>query len=197
MIGNDIEHLIKLLSKIPGLGARSARRGVLYLLKHRETIMVPLAHALLRTANSITACGTCNNLDTVTPCRICANQSRDDATLCVVEDVSDLWALERTGAFRGRYHVLGGVLSALDGITPQDLHIPQLVSRAADPVVTEIIIALPATIAGQTTAHYLTDRLVPCNVRVTRLAHGVPMGGELDYLDDGTLTTALKSRTAI
>lgn len=195
MIGTEIEHLIKLLGKLPGFGPRSARRGVLHLLKNREALMQPLSAALARAASVIRECDTCRNLDTISPCSICADHHRDASLLCVVEDVSDLWAVEKTGAFRGYYHVLGGTLSALDGITPDDLNIPTLLMRAND--AKEVIIALNATIDGQTTAHYISDLLKKSGVAVTQLAHGVPIGGQIDYLDDGTLSTALKSRKAV
>ena len=197
MIGPEIDKLIQLLAKLPGLGPRSARRVTLYLLDHRDTVMEPLAKALSEAADAIRACSACGNLDTSDPCAICADAGRDGATLCVVEQVSDLWALERTKAFRGRYHVLGGTLSALDGVGPEDLDIPALIDRARASEIDEVILALNATVDGQTTAHYITDRLASCNVKVTRLAHGVPVGGELDYLDDGTLMAALKSRRAL
>ncbi len=197
MIGPEIEKLIQLLAKLPGLGPRSARRVTLYLLDHRDTVMEPLAKALSEAADAIRACSLCGNLDTSDPCAICADAGRDPATLCVVEQVSDLWALERTKAFRGRYHVLGGTLSALDGVGPEDLEIPALVERARATETEEVILALNATVDGQTTAHYITDRLAGSGVTVTRLAHGVPVGGELDYLDDGTLMAALKSRRTL
>ncbi len=197
MIGPEIEKLIQLLAKLPGLGPRSARRVTLYLLDHRDTVMEPLAKALSEAADAIRACSLCGNLDTSDPCAICADAGRDPATLCVVEQVSDLWALERTKAFRGRYHVLGGTLSALDGVGPEDLEIPALVERARATEIAEVILALNATVDGQTTAHYITDRLAGSGVTVTRLAHGVPVGGELDYLDDGTLMAALKSRRTL
>ena len=197
MIGPEIEKLIQLLAKLPGLGPRSARRVTLHLLDHRNTLMEPLASALAEAADAIRACSACGNLDTCDPCSICADAGRDAATLCVVEQVSDLWALERTKAYRGRYHVLGGTLSALDGVGPEDLDIPALIERARAPEASEVILALNATVDGQTTAHYITDRLANCGVTVTRLAHGVPVGGELDYLDDGTLMAALKSRRAL
>lgn len=195
MIGNDIENLIKLMTRLPGLGPRSARRAALHLLKSRESLMLPLAQSLARAAETITECPECHNLDTVAPCRICTNTLRDDSLLCVVEDVADLWAIEKTGAFRGRYHVLGGTLSALDGIGPEDLSIPQLVARAG--TMREVIVALNATIDGQTTAHYIADRLQPTGVTLTQLAHGVPIGGQIDHLDDGTLSTALRARKAV
>ena len=197
MIGPEIETLIQLLAKLPGLGPRSARRATLYLLDHREAVMEPLARAMSEAADAIRACSLCGNLDTSDPCAICADPGRDGATLCVVEQVSDLWALERTKAYRGRYHVLGGTLSALDGVGPEDLNIPALIERARAPETAEVILALNATVDGQTTAHYITDRLASANVSVTRLAHGVPVGGELDYLDDGTLMAALKSRRGV
>ncbi len=190
----DLETLIRLLARLPGLGPRSARRAALHLIKRREGLMVPLARVLEAASDSITVCSECRNLDTTDPCGICADPSRDPAALCVVEDVSDLWALERTGAFRGRYHVLGGVLSALDGVGPEELGIAALVARAGAPGITEVVLATGATVEGQTTAHYLAERLSDCGVAVTRLAHGVPVGGALDYLDDGTLTTALRAR---
>lgn len=197
MIGKEIENLIKLVSRLPGLGPRSARRVALHLLKSRESLMLPLAQALGKAADVIAECPECHNLDTVQPCAICQSASRDRSVLCVVEDVSDLWAIEKTGSYRGYYHVLGGTLSALDGVGPQDLSIPHLVSRARDEGVSEVIVALNATIDGQTTAHYIADCLQSCNVKVTQLAHGVPIGGQIDYLDDGTLATALKSRKAV
>lgn len=190
----DLETLIRLLARLPGLGPRSARRAALHLVKRREGLMVPLARVLEAASESIAACSECRNLDTTDPCGVCADPSRDPAALCVVEDVSDLWALERTGAFRGRYHVLGGVLSALDGVGPEELGIAALVARAGVPGITEVVLATGATVEGQTTAHYLAERLGDCGVSVTRLAHGVPVGGALDYLDDGTLTTALRAR---
>lgn len=197
MTGNDIESLIKLISRLPGLGPRSARRAALHLLKNRESLMLPLAQSLGRAADSIRECPECHNLDTAAPCRICADGTRDPRALCVVEDVADLWAIEKTGAFRGRYHVLGGTLSALDGIGPEDLSIPQLVARAKNGEVREVIIALNATIDGSTTAHYIADFLQASGIALTQLAHGVPIGGQIDYLDDGTLTTALKARKAV
>jgi recombination protein RecR len=194
MIGTEIEHLI---SKLPGLGPRSARRAALHLLKNREALMLPLSQALATAADVIAECPECHNLDTASPCGICASPARDRGILCVVEDIADLWALEKTGSYRGYYHVLGGTLSALDGIGPEDLSIPHLVRRAGAENVKEVIIALNATIDGQTTAHYIADCLNACNVTVSQLAHGVPIGGQIDYLDDGTLATALKSRKAV
>lgn len=194
MAGSEIEHLIQLLSKLPGLGPRSARRAALHLLKRRETLLDPLAKAIVAAAANVRTCSNCGNLDTRDPCAICSDPRRDGEAICVVEGVADLWAIERTGSFRGRYHVLGGTLSALDGIGPEDLAIGGLLRRVADGKVHEVILALSATVDGQTTAHYLTDRLKGTAVMVSRLAHGVPVGGELDYLDDGTLTAALKAR---
>jgi recombination protein RecR len=194
MAGNDIERLINYLSKLPGLGPRSARRAALYMLKRREALMVPLLKALEDAAENIKPCATCGNLDTQDPCAICANLERDASIICVVEEVADLWALERTHSYKGRYHILGGLLSALDGVGPEDLGIAGLISRAAAPEVEEIILAMSATVDGQTTAHFVTDRLQGQGVTITRLAHGVPVGGELDYLDDGTLSAALKAR---
>ncbi len=192
--GAAIERLIRLLSKLPGLGPRSARRVALHLLKRRELLMLPLAEAIEATANEVKSCTLCGNLDTADPCAICTDERRDAATLCVVEDIADLWALERAHAFRGRYHVLGGTLSALDGIGPEDLGIARLVDRVRTGGIREVILATNATVEGQTTAHYIADKLVDAGAQVTRLAHGVPLGGELDYLDDGTLMAALKAR---
>lgn len=192
--GAAIERLIRLLSKLPGLGPRSARRVALHLLKRRELLMLPLAEAIEATANEVKACTLCGNLDTADPCAICTDERRDAATLCVVEDIADLWALERAHAFRGRYHVLGGTLSALDGIGPEDLGIARLVERVRTGGIREVILATNATVEGQTTAHYIADKLADAGAQVTRLAHGVPLGGELDYLDDGTLLAALKAR---
>lgn len=194
---SDIDRMIQLLAKVPGLGPRSARRAALTLIKRREALLLPLARALEAAAQSVRACTACGNLDTVDPCTICSDPRRDDRTICVVEDVADLWALERASAFRGRYHVLGGTLSALDGVGPEDLRIPQLLARAEDGGVAEIILATNATVDGQTTAHYIAERLEGRGIKVTVLAHGVPVGGELDYLDDGTLTAALKDRRSV
>jgi recombination protein RecR len=190
----EIEKLIELLGKAPGLGPRSARRAALHLLKKRDQLMLPLAEALRDAAEKVTACSECGGLDTLDPCAICAAPGRDDALICVVADVGDVWALERAGAFKGRYHVLGGLLSALDGVRPEDLRVAKLVERAGRPGVKEIIVALSATVDGQTTAHYLTGQLAPTGVAVSRLAHGVPVGGELELLDDGTLFAAFNSR---
>jgi recombination protein RecR len=194
---SDIDRLIQLLARLPGLGPRSARRAALYLLKKRESLMQPLARALDDAAANIRHCSLCGNLDTADPCAICADPRRDPSMICVVADVADLWALERAVAYKGRYHVLGGTLSALDGIGPEQLNVAGLVRRAAEPEVKEIILATGATVDGQTTAHYVAERLTGLNVNITRLAHGVPVGGELDYLDDGTLTAALKARRPV
>jgi recombination protein RecR len=192
--GPEIERLIALLGKLPGLGPRSARRAALALLKRKDQLLGPLTQAMADAAAKVRSCSTCGALDTSDPCAICADDSRDPALLCVVEEVGGLWALERGGAFRGRYHVLGGLLSALDGVGPQDLRIQDLLGRAGDDRVREVILALPATVDGQTTAHYLSEHLVGLGVQVTSLARGVPVGGELDWLDDGTIATALRAR---
>ena len=194
MAQGDIETLIALMAKLPGLGPRSARRAALHLLKKRETLMQPLARALEETAAAVRICSRCGNLDTIDPCAICADPKRDRSVICVVEEVGDLWAMERSAYFRGLYHVLGGRLSALDGVGPDDLRIASLIARAAEPDVKELIIATSATVDGQTTAHYLQDRLAGSDVTLTRLAHGVPVGGELDFLDDGTIMAALNAR---
>ncbi len=193
--GPEIERLIQLLSRLPGLGPRSARRAALFLIKKREQIMTPLAAAMQTALEKIEICQVCGNIDSQNPCTVCTDVRRDPAIIVVVADVADLWALERAHAVNARYHVLGGTLSPLDGIGPEDLSIDALVSRAHAPEVTEIILALNATVDGQTTAHYITDLLHDANVKVTRLAHGVPVGGELDYLDEGTLSAAIKQRT--
>jgi recombination protein RecR len=193
--GPEIERLIQLLARLPGLGPRSARRAALFLIKKRELIMAPLAAALATALDKIQICRVCGSIDTQNPCTVCTDPRRDPSIIVVVGDVADLWALERAHAVNGRYHVLGGTLSPLDGIGPQDLSIDALIARAHDPAVTEVILALNATVDGQTTAHYITDLLHGTNVKVTRLAHGVPVGGELDYLDEGTLTAAIRQRT--
>jgi recombination protein RecR len=193
---SEIEALIRLLSRLPGLGPRSARRAALHLIKRRESLMLPLTEALAIAAERIKPCSICNTLDTIDPCAICRDPERDAGAICVVEQVGDLWAIERTGAFAGRYHVLGGTLSALDGVGPDDLSIAPLVTRVRSAGVREVILALNATVDGQTTAHYLAERLAGSGASVTRLAHGVPVGGELDYLDDGTLSAALAARRA-
>ena len=191
---SDLDRLILLLARLPGLGSRSARRVVLHLMKKRESLMLPLAEALKQAAESIRPCRICGNLDTSEICSICADPKRDPATICVVEEVADLWAIERSAAFKGRYQVLGGTLSALDGRGPDQLNLDSLLVRAGEPEVKEVILALSATVDGQTTAHYVAERLGDCGVAVSHLAHGVPVGGELDYLDEGTLTAALKAR---
>ncbi len=192
--GPEIERLIGLLAKLPGLGPRSARRTALTLLKRRDQLLRPLIDALSDAADKVRACQVCGALDTSDPCSICADPARDGALLCVVEEVGALWALERANAFRGRYHVLGGLLSALEGVGPEALRIDGLLSRAASERVSEVILALPATVDGQTTAHYLSDRLAHQGVSVTMLARGVPVGGELDWLDEGTIATAMRAR---
>ncbi|MDE0994970.1 MAG: recombination mediator RecR [Rhodospirillales bacterium] len=197
MVSEEIEQLISLLAKLPGLGPRSARRAALNLIKRKETLMQPLAKAMAATAEQIKTCSVCGNLDTRDPCKLCNDPRRDPSIICVVEDVADLWALERTVAFRGHYHVLGGTLSALDGVSPDDLRIPQLVERANVGGIKEVILATNATVDGQTTAHYIADRLEEKGIAVSGLAHGVPVGGELDYLDDGTISAALKARGPI
>ncbi len=191
----ELDRLIQLLGKLPGLGPRSARRAALYLIKRRESLMEPLAASLAEAAKAIHACSLCGNLDTIDPCALCRDTRRDAGLLCVVEDVADLWAIERAHAFKGRYHVLGGTLSALDGVGPSELRIDALVARVGQERLREVILALNATVEGQTTVHYIIDRLGGTGVAVSRLAHGVPVGGELDYLDDGTLAAAMSART--
>lgn len=193
--GPEIEKLIQLLAKLPGLGPRSARRAALHLVKKREQLLGPLSEAMAVARERIVVCSRCGNVDTSDPCGLCTDPRRDDSLIVVVADISDLWALERSGAVAGRYHVLGGVLSALDGVRPEHLSLDALVARASDPAVKEIILAVSATVDGQTTAHFITDLLVHLPVKVTKLAHGVPVGGELDYLDDGTLAAAIRQRT--
>ena len=190
----EVERLIQLLARLPGLGPRSARRATLHLLKKRETLMEPLTQALDAVARTVQTCPVCGNIDTVEPCSICRDEKRDPAIICVLEEVGDLWALERTGSFKGRYHVLGGHLSALDGVGPEDLNIAKLVERSAQEAVREVILATNLTVDGQTTAHYIAERLTGLPVTISRLAHGVPVGGELDYLDEGTINAALKAR---
>ena len=192
--GPEIERLIALLAKLPGLGPRSARRSALALLKRRDQLMRPLAQAMAEAAERVRPCGVCGALDTTEPCAICADASRDASLICVVEDDGALWALERGGAFRGRYHVLGGLLSALDGRGPEALRVNELVDRVAGGEVREAILALAATVDGQTTAHYVAERLAASGVSVTSLARGVPVGGDLDWLDDGTIAQALRAR---
>jgi recombination protein RecR len=195
--GPEIERLIQLLARVPGLGPRSARRAALHLIKKKEALLVPLGGAMQEAAEKVRICSCCGNVDTSDPCTICTDERRDPTTLIVVEDVSDLWALERAGTMNVRYHVLGGRLSPLDGIGPDDLNIKGLVERVATGEIKEVILAVNATVEGQTTAHYITDQLASFEVRVTRLAHGVPVGGELDYLDEGTLAAALRARTTL
>jgi recombination protein RecR len=193
----DIEALIDLMSRLPGLGPRSARRAVLAMLKKRDALMAPLATALAHVALTARDCATCGNIGTADICALCADPARATGEICVVEDVADLWAMERSRAFKGRYHILGGTLSALDGIGPDQLRIPLLVDRIASQGIREIILALNATVDGQTTAHYIADALAPTQVRITSLAQGVPIGGELDYLDDGTIGAALRARRGV
>ena len=194
MESEEIKTLIKLMSKIPGLGPRSARRSVLNLIKNPEKLMLPLANALIEVSNNIKLCSVCGNIDSDIICGICKDEKRDKSTICVVEDIADLWALERSSNFKGRYHILGGVLSAIDGINPEDLRIRELLENISTNKVTEVILATSATIAGQTTSFYITDLLEGKEVIVSKLAQGIPMGGELDYLDDGTIGAALDSR---
>jgi len=193
----EIEALIELMAKLPGLGPRSARRAVLHLIKKRGLLMMPLADAMQAVAATARECVTCGNIGTGETCDICRDPRRSSAEICVVEDVADLWAMERSGVFRGRYHVLGGTLSALDGVGPEDLRIPHLVSRVRQGGVTEVILALGATVDGQTTGHYIADELGGSGAAVTSLARGVPVGGELDYLDDGTISAALSARRRV
>jgi len=193
-VSPEFQRVIDLLAKLPGLGPRSARRVALYLVKRKDTVMRPLARALEEAADAMRTCSTCGNLDTQDPCAICANGRRDPTAICVVEEVGDLWALERATVFKGTYHVLGGTLSALEGVGPADLNIAPLIERASSETVKEVILAVDATVDGQATAHYLTDQLEGANVIISHLAHGVPVGGELDYLDEGTLAAALKAR---
>ena len=192
--GPEIERLIALLSKLPGLGPRSGRRAALALLKKRDTLLAPLTAAMVDAQAKVRTCSTCGSLDTSDPCAICSDPTRDNRLLCVVEEVGSLWAMERGGSFKGRYHVLGGLLSALDGIGPEALRVSELLGRATSSEIQEVILALPATVDGQTTAHYLADRLAPSGVSVTMLARGVPVGGDLDWLDDGTIAQALRAR---
>ena len=195
--GPEIEKLIQLLAKVPGLGPRSARRAALHLIKKKDQLLGPLSHAMGEAYDKVTICSCCGNVDTVDPCSVCTDVRRDQSTIIVVEDVADLWALERASAMNAAYHVLGGTLSPLDGVGPDDLNIKGLITRITEGGVRELIIAVNATVEGQTTAHYITDQLDGLNVKITRLAQGVPVGGELDYLDEGTLTAALRARTVI
>jgi recombination protein RecR len=192
--GPEIERLIQLLARLPGLGPRSARRAVLHLIKNREKLLEPLTRALDDASEKVSVCSRCGNVDTVDPCSVCADPRRDRTMICVVEEVGDVWALERANAWNGLYHVLGGTLSALAGVTPEDLSIGQLVERASNGEVKEVVLATNATVEGQTTAHYITERLKERGLHTSRLAHGVPVGGELDYLDEGTLTQAMRAR---
>lgn len=197
MASQEIEALSSALARLPGLGPRSARRAVLWLVKNREDALPALLEALDAVSETLVECQTCGNVDTTDPCGICADPRRDARALCVVEDVADVWALDRARLFRGRYHVLGGRLSALDGVGPEDLNIATLMSRVADGAVDEVVLAMNATLEGQTTAHYLAERLGEHKLRVTQLAHGLPVGGELDYLDEGTLAQALRARRPV
>jgi recombination protein RecR len=197
MAAPEIEQLVELMARLPGLGPRSARRAVLHLIARKTALMTPLATAMRDAADKIVACHTCGNLDTSDPCAICQDRRRDESVICVVESVADLWALERAATFRGRYHVLGGILSALDGIGPDELNVASLIARAGDENVKEVILALNATVDGQTTAHYLSERLAGTGIAVSGLSHGIPVGGELDYMDDGTLSMALSSRRPV
>ncbi|NJM29138.1 MAG: recombination protein RecR [Rhizobiales bacterium] len=192
--GPEIERLIQLLARLPGLGPRSARRAALHLVKNREKLLAPLAIALAEARDTVTSCSICGNVDTSDPCLLCSDRRREKGTICVVEEVGDLWALERAGAWNGQYHVLGGTLSAMEGIRPEDISIATLIERASSGGIKEVVIALNATVEGQTTAHYITERLKSLGIITSRLAHGVPVGGELDYLDDGTLTAAMRAR---
>ncbi|GAA4663353.1 recombination mediator RecR [Bartonella pachyuromydis] len=193
--GPEIERLIQLLARLPGLGPRSARRAALHLIKKKETLLEPLGAAIQTTVDKVCICSVCGNVDTIDPCSICTDPRRDDTTIIVVEDIADLWALERAKTLAARYHVLGGHLSPLDGVGPDELNITPLIQRVVQNPIMEIILAVNATVEGQTTAHYITDQLSNFSVKVTKLAHGVPVGGELDYLDDGTLAAALQART--
>lgn len=193
--GPEIERLIQLLARLPGLGPRSARRAALQLIKKREQLLGPLADAMRVAHERVLVCTACGNIDTTDPCTLCCDMRRDESLLVVVEDVADLWALERAGVINARYHVLGGTLSALDGVGPSDLNLDRLLARVAEGRIREVILALNATVDGQTTSHYVTDLLAPHGVKVSRLAHGVPVGGELDYLDEGTLAAAIRQRT--
>jgi len=197
MENDEINNLINLMAKIPGLGPRSARRGVLSLIKNPDKLMLPLANKLIEAAKNIKTCQICGNLDTTETCKICLDDSRDKNIICVVEDISDLWALERTSSYKGLYHVLGGVLSAIDGVNPEDLNIKKLIKTIKYNNVKEVILATSATLAGQTTSYYISDLLEGLDITISRLAQGIPIGGELDYLDDGTIGAALNSRKII
>jgi recombination protein RecR len=197
VVGAEIERLIQLLARLPGLGPRSARRAALHLVKHREKLMQPLAASLADVLEKVSECPVCGNVDVVSPCTLCADPRRDRSLICVVEEVGDLWALERAGAVQGMYHVLGGTLSAIEGVRPEDLRIASLIDRVRTGEVREVMIAVNATVDGQTTAHYIMDQLDGTGTTVTRLAHGVPVGGELDYLDEGTLAAAVRARRSL
>ena len=197
MAGQDIETLIKQIAKLPSLGSRSARRIVLYLLNKREASLKPLIESMQNVADNIKTCEICGNFDTVSPCPICSSKNRDDSVVCVVRDVADLWAMERVALFKGKYHVLGGVLSAMEGVVPEDLNIDALEKRIASGVIKELILALPATVDGQITSHYLLSRFKDCGIKITTLAQGIPMGAELDYMDEGTIQLALNSRKSL
>lgn len=191
---SEIETLIRLFSRLPGFGTRSARRTVLYLIKRRESQLIPLEKAIQDVIDTVQICPICGNLDSQSPCTVCADSRRDDSTICVVQDVADLWAIDRSGAFKGRYHVLGGLLSAIDGTGPEELRLPALERRIRENNTAELILALPATVDGQTTAHYIAERFKDLPLKISSLAQGIPVGGELDYLDDGTIQTALRAR---
>lgn len=191
---SEIETLIRLFSRLPGFGTRSARRTVLYLIKRRESQLIPLEKAIQDVIDTVQICPICGNLDSQSPCAVCADSRRDDSTICVVQDVADLWAIDRSGAFKGRYHVLGGLLSAIDGTGPEELRLPALERRIRENNTAELILALPATVDGQTTAHYIAERFKDLPLKISSLAQGIPLGGELDYLDDGTIQTALRAR---
>lgn len=191
---SEIETLIRLFSRLPGFGTRSARRTVLYLIKRRESQLIPLEKAIQDVIDTVQICPICGNLDSQSPCAVCADLRRDDSTICVVQDVADLWAIDRSGAFKGRYHVLGGLLSAIDGTGPEELRLPALERRIRENNTAELILALPATVDGQTTAHYIAERFKDLPLKISSLAQGIPIGGELDYLDDGTIQTALRAR---
>ena len=191
---SEIETLIRLFSRLPGFGTRSARRTVLYLIKRRESQLIPLEKAIQDVIDTVQICPICGNLDSQSPCAVCADSRRDDSTICVVQDVADLWAIDRSGAFKGRYHVLGGLLSAIDGTGPEELRLPALERRIRENNTAELILALPATVDGQTTAHYIAERFKDLPLQISSLAQGIPVGGELDYLDDGTIQTALRAR---
>lgn len=191
---SEIETLIRLFSRLPGFGTRSARRTVLYLIKRRESQLIPLEKAIQDVIDTVQICPICGNLDSQSPCAVCADSRRDDSTICVVQDVADLWAIDRSGAFKGRYHVLGGLLSVIDGTGPEELRLPALERRIRENNTAELILALPATVDGQTTAHYIAERFKDLPLKISSLAQGIPVGGELDYLDDGTIQTALRAR---